>query len=449
MTFNWGPVSQCVRFALQGKVDDEAMATRLKFNYPGGAGGWYTTDHIDDTTRFGPCLLVTTLPAGTRVLNESFPLGKFFGDSVLPPPTLSALGTVVPMLRLYKPFTTWGVVQHLDLLKNISWGGRIIDNDFLLDEAAKRTFQNRGWLPTNFSDARADAISKSLNIIGQYRLAMSGSNWLSLYTSAAIVPLDPTPLLLPAILSDEYARRISSWIYEKMNGGFTIGRTLYMVQLFIGQPPFPWRFGFGGEPQSQFVQVFVNRTVFLSGAPLDPVRFRAEPVEAPAFGGPFIATAAGVEQLQAVPFLHVDAVPLTDGSGDFEVVFSPVDGSSKQTWAKMRAAGFLSDSDMAQLSAGNSLGSNTQLVVRRSLEALAAGLDSRDPTSTEALRLFYASQFLVSLSNETISHAVQVQMAQMVFQSQPVQKRVFSPLLDLVRYVACSDSRHIFDHFLP
>lgn len=337
------------------------------------------------------------------------------------------------MLRYYYYFNTWSVVQTTLFLQNISLGdGNNVQQHYdIMRESCTGRFSSPSWL-SHINDSRVAPLQKSLSLLAQYEIAFFGNDLLAILNVAANTPFNPTSAMPRSLQTPEYQSRISDFIQGLDTGKINQGDSLFMTYNLSDPGQVNWFYGLYYSLTNNFTREFVNAANKLFAAPLDKLILREERVDSSIFA-PLYLTGAGVEQFQALPFLWVDATPIGDGIDSFYANITPVDGAKKHIWSKMYKAGWLTDSDMRRLVSEKYEEARTRFLVERALVGIAEQIKGQPGSNVTASQLFYSTQFLVPLSNQTMSHDVQLQAIQFILRRQPLSQQAINPIVDLVR----------------
>jgi hypothetical protein len=403
------------------------MSRMMLIDYPGGSGGYYSSDTPTDTKEYGSCLTAVTYPVGSPIMTNTSLIEQFFGGPASRNNAMmSAIAFYVPFIRYYYDYEPWSVVQSIDLLQNVSWGGETTwNNDLILDTTLDR-FQDPHWL-WNISDPRFSAIRKSLQLITPYIYGFISTDWFPLIAAATQDPENPSRFLDPALFSAEFKQRKYN-ITNTIGGPPVKTQGLRFITLRFDGVVI-WYFGKPDQTNSSYAAQFPSRSNGLFGVPFQNTIFR----DTPAPEASWAATGAMVEYLQSLPFIWVDAMPVSGTNDLYYLQMKPVDGVDKRTWTKMHKAGWISDSDMLTLQSC-CIGNNTQLLVERALQGIGKQLAGQDAVDPAALAAFYSTQFLFPLSNQSVSYGIQGYLAQSVYRYNFNYRQNFNPMVELVRF---------------
>eukprot|EP01122_Echinamoeba_exundans_P013815 TRINITY_DN6095_c0_g4_i1.p1 TRINITY_DN6095_c0_g4~~TRINITY_DN6095_c0_g4_i1.p1 ORF type:complete len:622 (+),score=66.95 TRINITY_DN6095_c0_g4_i1:105-1970(+) len=390
--YHWGSLDVCVKYHLQGYIDQASMDFMLSRDQIGASGGFYNSDNDQDSSQFGSCLTITTVPTGTPLIdatNEIIYDTFRIGDRRL----IAALGTFVPFLYYYRPAQPWSSIYNISILQNVTGIARIVPS---VSNWKTILSLPPDWLASLLPNPTVNLLRQSFDVVKRYMMALTNDDWLPLLAAVANTPsLPPSEAPSKDFLSI-FGQLLShpgdpaSVLFKNYFGNYKHNKTAYQndfptsvvenlfgMRLFWGYPEPQFRTA--PSNMSHWTSKYGNNTLLLPGA--------------------------AVELLQKIPFLWVDATPI--GSETYAVQLHPVDAYSIEGWIKMNKLGLISPSLQAQLE--NSTSDRSQLtteLVQIALQDLAGRIfESSVAVSAPIFRtikfLLPANQNLVSFEAAT------------------------------------------------
>lgn len=128
MLYHWDKLPNCLRWGVQGNMDQGEMDWLV--SHPGGmvsGGGFYMADDAQSSSNYGPCATVARIPVGTPMYDVSIADRMFQASSNQN--IKVQLGRVVPFIHLYSTSPRWYVTHSHVILQDLQSGGPADSND--------------------------------------------------------------------------------------------------------------------------------------------------------------------------------------------------------------------------------------------------------------------------------------------------------------------------------
>jgi hypothetical protein len=164
----------------------------------GASGGFYNSDNAQDSSQFGACLTVTTIPVGTPFISaENDIIDQTFG--IDDRRRIAALGTFVPFVYYYRPSQPWSAIYNISILQNVT-GVAAITSSVSIWKSILSIPQD--WLASLSPNPMVPLLRESFDVARRYLIALTRDDWLPLLTQLANNPsLPPTDNESTAFLS--------------------------------------------------------------------------------------------------------------------------------------------------------------------------------------------------------------------------------------------------------